>query len=140
MREERSTPAQWFAKAESDLRAAEIVIEREELLSDIACYHAQQCAEKYLKGYLVSRGAPFKRVHELAYLIRLCTGCDKEFRTLTVHAVELQDYASDVRYPMEDDSAPSMDDAREAIRRAKAIRDFVLARIRSAGTEGGETR
>lgn len=44
----------WFAKAEADLQAAELLLNAANPLLDIVCYHAQQCAEKYLKGYLVS--------------------------------------------------------------------------------------
>lgn len=41
----------WFEKAEQDL--------------EMACYHCQQCAEKYLKGFLVSRSVEFRPVHDL---------------------------------------------------------------------------
>ena len=34
-----------------------------------AAFHLQQTVEKYLKGYLLSRGWPLKRVHDLEYLL-----------------------------------------------------------------------
>jgi HEPN domain-containing protein len=129
MKEGSSNPSDWFAKADADLRAAELVLEDEEALSEIACYHAQQCAEKYLKGYLVSRGVTFKLVHELAYLVRLSSECDGDFESLLGLAAELEDYASDVRYPIDGVLPPTHEDAQEAIRRAKAIREFVLSRM-----------
>jgi len=43
MKNSRSTPSDWFAKANADLRAAELVLEGEDPLTDIACYHAQHC-------------------------------------------------------------------------------------------------
>lgn len=43
-------PEAWFAKAEADLQAAQMVLAATPPLIEIACYHAQQCAEKYLKG------------------------------------------------------------------------------------------
>ena len=43
---------EWKQKAENDLRTAEIVLSSEEPPTDTICFHAQQCAEKYLKSYL----------------------------------------------------------------------------------------
>lgn len=45
----------WFRKAESDLADARRTVASEGPY-DTACFHAQQAAEKYLKGFLVSRG------------------------------------------------------------------------------------
>ena len=129
MKDASGRTSDWFAKAEADLRAAEMVLNAEDPVTDIACYHAQQCAEKYLKGYLVSREIPFRFVHELAYLTRLCMDVDSDFASLLGPAAELQDYASDVRYPLEGVSALALQDARGAIERARLIREFVLSRI-----------
>ena len=62
---------EWFAKAEKD-RAAALLILADPALTDIACYHAQQTAEKYLKGHLKRRGVAFRWAHDLTYLINLC--------------------------------------------------------------------
>lgn len=121
-------PAAWFRKADSDLRTAEYAATDDDLL-EIACYHAQQCAEKYLKGYLVSKQVPFKFVHELAYLVRLCMNADQEFSRLLDPAAELQDYATDVRYPAEEMAWVSREEAQEALQRATRIRDFVLSKL-----------
>jgi HEPN domain-containing protein len=82
-------PEVWFAKAEADLQAAELLLNTTNPLLDIVCYHAQQCAEKYLKGYLVARSVPFKFVHELAYLTRLCIEQELEFSAMIDVASEL---------------------------------------------------
>jgi len=129
MTEKSSSPADWFARAEADIRVAEMVLEAEDPLTDIACYHAQQCAEKYLKGYLISRCLGFKFVHELAYLVRLCMDARNDFDSLLKPAAELQDYASDVRYPLEGVGTPTFEEAREAVQRARVIRKFVLSRM-----------
>ncbi|MEO1068074.1 MAG: HEPN domain-containing protein [Cyanobacteria bacterium J06638_6] len=54
-------PEAWLAKAEADLQAAELLLNAANPLLDIVCYHAQQCAEKYLKGYLVARSVQFSQ-------------------------------------------------------------------------------
>jgi HEPN domain-containing protein len=122
----------WFAIADRDLRACELALSDSEPLADIACYHAQQCAEKCLKGYLVSRDVAFRFVHELAYLVRIAMRDDVAFADLLDPASSLQDYASDVRYPPDEFGPPSVEDARQAVSHARFIRSFVLARAGKA--------
>ena len=43
----------WFEKADQDLELARRALGPGKPLPGMACYHAQQCAEKYLKGYLI---------------------------------------------------------------------------------------
>ncbi|HVB47077.1 MAG TPA: HEPN domain-containing protein [Burkholderiales bacterium] len=62
---------EWVAKAEADFATA-----RRELLArrqpnyDAACFHAQQCAEKYLKALLQERGCVIPRAHHLEMLAK----------------------------------------------------------------------
>jgi len=65
---------QWLAYADEDLRLA-----RHGLTMTIAtppyrliAHHAQQCAEKCLKAYLVLQGVDFPYTHNVAYLLDLC--------------------------------------------------------------------
>ena len=122
-------PEAWFAKADADLQAAELLLNAANPLPDIVCYHAQQCAEKYLKGYLVARSIPFKFVHELAYLTRLCIEQQPEFSEILDTASELQDYATGVRYPNDEMDEPTFEEAQRAIDCSKEVRDFVMQRI-----------
>ena len=52
-------PKDLFKKADQDLKMAYRAMDPEDPIPAMACYHAQQCAEKYLKGYLVARQHPF---------------------------------------------------------------------------------
>jgi HEPN domain-containing protein len=63
---------QWIEKADHDLRNAEhTLILSDDCPFDTVCFHAQQCVEKYLKGWLVSRQIDFPRPHDLVVLINL---------------------------------------------------------------------
>ena len=117
----------WFAKASADLEMAQRALGPDRPFPDMACFHAQQCAEKYLKGYLVAHDVPFRFVHDLAYLTRLCTGLDSSFEDLTPAAKFLNVYIATTRYPAETDPEPDIEAAQEAIRRAQQIADFVLS-------------
>ena len=55
----------WFAKADDDIELARRALAPDRPLPALACYLAQQCAEKYLKGYLVAHGVSFRFVHDL---------------------------------------------------------------------------
>ncbi|NMF86271.1 HEPN domain-containing protein [Nodosilinea sp. P-1105] len=122
-------PDAWFTKAEADLRAAELLLKTANPLLDIVCYHAQQCAEKYLKGYLILRSVSFKFVHELVYLTRLCVDQDPAFSEIIDIASELQDYATGVRYPDDDLDEPTFQEAERAVNFAKEIKAFIMQRV-----------
>ncbi len=59
----------WLDFAYQDLRMAELAM-REALYNQV-CFHAQQCAEKAIKGLLVYQGQTPPRAHRLADLLRL---------------------------------------------------------------------
>ena len=116
----------WFAKASADLEMARRALGPDRPFPDIACYHAQQCAEKYLKGYLVAHDVPFRLVHDLVYLVNLCKDLDEGFEELRPAAKFLNAYIATSRYPAVTDPDPDIPAAQEAIRQAQQIADFVL--------------
>ena len=116
----------WFAKASADLEMARRALAPDLPFPDMACFHAQQCAEKYLKGYLVARDVPFRFVHDLDYLIQLCMDLNAAFADLIPAADFLNAYIATSRYPSEPDEEPDLEAAREALQRAQQIAQFVL--------------
>lgn len=87
-----------------------------------ACFHAQQCAEKYLKAVLVLHVRDFPRVHDLLSLSDLCARAGIIVPIDPDDLDRLSAYAVQVRYPGED---PTPEEARAAIEIAKAVRRFV---------------
>ena len=71
-----------FEKADQDLELARRALGPGQPLRGMACYHAQQCAEKYLKGYLIAHSVPFRFVHDLVYLTQLCATQEPAFEQL----------------------------------------------------------
>ncbi len=98
----------------------------EEHLAELVCFHAQQCAEKYLKGYLKSKKKSFRWSHDLRYLVTLCTECDADFDQMDVGAENLTRLADPSRYPVAEELPPTLDDARKAIEIAERIRACVV--------------
>ena len=66
-------PLAWVARAEEDYALAQSALRRKKPLIYGAVFHAQQCAEKYLKALLVARGQVFPKTHDLAALSDLCS-------------------------------------------------------------------
>lgn len=119
-------PQSWYVRGEADPKLARRAISPEDPLPDLAAYHAQQCAEKYLKGFLGAKAMPFRLVHDLGYLVHLCEKSAPEFVGLEDAALALSGYATEARYPREDDVACTIEEANEAIRLAEEIKGFVL--------------
>jgi len=91
---------QWIEKAEHDLRNAEptLTIRDEECPFDNVCFHAQQCVEKYLKGWLISRRLDVPRSHDLVVLLNLTLAAG--FRGVSTQDVQpLNRYTIEARYP-----------------------------------------
>lgn len=118
----------WTEKAEHDFMAAEHAMElAEEGLTDIVCFHCQQCAEKYLKALLLHRDMAFPKTHDLRLLLDLVStqvslGLRRE------QVIPLNRYAIEGRYP--GDWEPiTTSDARRALEMAQAVRQAVLRQL-----------
>jgi HEPN domain-containing protein len=115
---------EWVAKADNDLKnAAHTLTLGEECPTDTVCFHAQQCAEKYLKALLVFRGTAFPKTHDIHVL---CALLPPRLRPNLDSAVEdrLTQYATVLRYP---GSGPdvSLAEARKAVANARRVRKEV---------------
>jgi HEPN domain-containing protein len=91
---------EWIAKAESDYTLASLAMSAGEApVLDGVCFHAQQCAEKYLKAFLTEHQCEFPRTHVLSALLDLCLSLDPTFETLRADLASLEGYAVAARYP-----------------------------------------
>lgn len=70
---EINNPRAWVEKAEEDFALAQSASRRKKPLITGMCFHAQQCAEKYIKALLVSKEADFPKTHDLLMLNNLCS-------------------------------------------------------------------
>jgi HEPN domain-containing protein len=119
---------EWIKKAEKDLITARHLFSIKPVPPyDIICFHVQQCAEKYIKAFLVYKGIEFEKTHDLGELIGLASTKDDSFIELIDIAEKLTDYAVDVRYPETEE--PTEEEAKEALEMAEKIKDFILKRL-----------
>lgn len=131
-RQLRQKVLQWAIYAEEDLRLGRHGLTLESNCPyRLVAYHAQQCAEKYIKAYLVLQCVDFPYTHNIASLLELCTEHAHWSESLT-DAEELTPFAITSRYPGEDEEV-SKAEAVRAIEIAERVRRIV----RSALTEAG---
>jgi HEPN domain-containing protein len=115
---------QWVAYADEDLILARhgLTLPEHPPLRLIA-YHAQQCAEKYLKGFLVWRGIDFPYTHNIARLLEL-VATQGTWSDAIVDAATLTPFAITARYPGED-AEVERDEVEAAIAIAERVRQTV---------------
>ena len=88
----------WLRQAQDDLFGARAMLDRDDVAPRLACFLAQQAAEKAIKARLTALGRAFPRVHDLIALRSLLpdgagVGAEAaDLAKLTVWAVE-------ARYP-----------------------------------------
>lgn len=116
----------WFLKAESDLHTAKSLLEGAGPY-DTACFHAQQVAEKYLKGFLALMEQPVPRTHNLEELQQLCVELVPPLYLPDVDLAELTPYAVQLRYDFE--FWPDRETAQQALHIADCVRVAVLATL-----------
>ena len=119
---------QWVEKAEEDLLTAEHTLTLgEKCPFPMVCFHAQQCAEKYIKSLLVRHSVPFSKTHDLTELLLLVpkeTGIEI---TVTDVAV-LNRYAVETRYPGNWEPITQAD-AEEAVALARKVREAIRVQL-----------
>lgn len=121
---------EWIAKAENDLKnAAHTLKLGADCPTDTVCFHAQQCAEKYLKAFLAALEIAFPRTHDIGTLVELMP---KHARiSLTIEEQRrLTDYATVMRYPGPY-NPPSLTEAREAVKLARRTKREINNLLRS---------
>ena len=124
----REITKEWVVKAEDDFRAAGVLLYEIEIpVVDAACFHCQQCAEKYVKAYLEEHESDFPRNHNLMQLLDLCIRLDAGFETIRGFLQSLEHYAVTVRYP---GLRVPFDLGKQAYKDATYVRKFVRKKLK----------
>jgi len=120
------TAQEWLRYAEGDLLVAEREMQTSSPVYHTVCFLCQSAAEKFLKGFLISRGWSLEKTHDVVELLGWCADYDAEFAGLAAKGSLLNEYIVARRYP--GDIAPEQigpAEAKEALEAAQAIRTHV---------------
>ena len=115
-------------KASSDLEAADLLFKHGML--DVACFHAQQCAEKSLKALCACKDESYPFTHTLAELCHQAMSHLPTLAPMRERLAALTPFAVFVRYGEEIDVAPN--DAKEALQTAHEVYDLIFKIVHTA--------
>lgn len=119
-----SNYSKWFSKAEEDEMSIKAILSGEGSPST-ACFLSQQMVEKYLKGLLVFYQKQYVKVHDLLGLETLILDVNPGIDQLQDDLNFLNRYYIETRYPG-DYPDISFEEAKEAYKAARRIKDFIL--------------
>jgi HEPN domain-containing protein len=114
---------EWVEKAEADFQSLQREMRARKLPNlDGACFHAQQCIEKYLTARLQEADRHFPKIHDLGKLLDLIKPEEPLWEAFRPDMKVLNGYAVEVRYPgrMADRAM-----AREAPRICRKLREVM---------------
>ncbi|MDR0596753.1 MAG: HEPN domain-containing protein [Clostridiales Family XIII bacterium] len=128
MEADKNNIAEWLEFADHDLDTAELLLEMRPQHYEIICYHCEQAAEKYLKGYLIAQGVMPPKTHDLDMLCGLCSESDASFDNIADECTYLSQFAVQPRYPYEmgltENITQKARDCVQKIKSFKAIQDL----------------
>lgn len=117
---------EWFFIADKDLESAIFLKNMKPVPLEIICYHCQQCAEKYIKGFLAFKEEKIEKSHNLVLLNKKCREYNIDFKEIEEECLRLTDYGINVRYPFHIDLTEF--DMKLAIKDASKVKKFVLTK------------
>ena len=126
---------QWLIHGDEDLGLAvhAMTLQAGEPPYRLIAYHAQQCAEKYLKAFLVYCGLDFPYTHNISTLLELCSE-QADWPAELQEAEQLTLYSITTRYPGEDEGVTDIE-ATQAIEIAQGVRNRVRIELKKLGVD-----
>ncbi len=135
--EQKSIVQEWLRFARENLLFAKAGLKEDFSPYNTVCFLCQGSAEKYLKGFLITRGWRLKKTHDLIELLGAAVEYEHAFTQLKSSAQILNDYISEARYPGDlSFETLTESNATEAVEAAERIEEFVLEKLAS---EAGKT-
>lgn len=114
---------QWVDKADGDFQTVQRELRARKLPNfDGACFHAQQCIEKYLKARLQEANIAFPRTHDLEQLLDIAKKVEPMWECFRPGLNRLNVFGVRVRYPGTD---ATRDMAKQALRICREIRAII---------------
>jgi len=118
----------WFGRADKDLEVAELVLKNKVSL-EIAIYHLQQTVEKYLKGYLLSKGWKLKKIHELEQLLNEAMVYEKRFQRFLHLCQVLTEWYVETKYPFRIRTRIKNTETKRYLQKTKKLVIFVKKKV-----------
>lgn len=125
-RKESLYPKDWFRIGEKEIQRAENLLRLEDL--EGAGFNIQQAIEKFLKGYLLSKGWSLRRIHRLDSLLNDAVVYEPPLEMFRTACLKMSEYYVEERYPStvhselrKEEIAESLEIAKKIIEKIKAL-------------------
>lgn len=119
--------ADWLLYAEGDLKTAKAALEAG--VTNNACFHSHQTAEKCLKAVLLGKEQEIPKVHDLLFLLERARTHEPELAQFTEGLRFLNQFYIITRYPdalpTSASGLPTKEDGQRAIEYAESILNFL---------------
>ena len=120
---------EWFTKAEQDMEIVELLLTHKGYPS-AAGFHLQQALEKYIKGYLLSRGWGLRRVHDLEVLLNEALAYHRSWEQFRSICQRVSQYYLQQRYPLGTGAELTVEEVEGALVRVKPLIETIVRSVR----------
>lgn len=128
-RDARSEGLRWLEQAQADRKGAQLLYDGGSY--HLACFVAQQIAEKALKAYIYAQGEEIVIGHSVEALCRWASEFDESFNELREAVAPLDGYYIPTRYPNGlPDSIPAKVYTRPIAKEVLGLADKVLETVK----------
>lgn len=118
-RRESRYPDDWFRVGEKELKRAKFLLRAPDLSG--AGFNIHQTVEKYLKGFLLSRGWELRRIHDLEALLNEAGQHHSAFESFRPACRKMNQYYLEERYPYTVPSDLTKDEIEESLQAAEKL-------------------
>jgi len=122
-RKESEYPNDWFRIGDRELRRAKNLLDLKDL--EGAGVNIQQAVEKYLKGYLLSKGWQLRKTHDLEVLLNEAIAHDRSFEEFRTACMKMTEYYIEERYPFTVPSPLTEEEIKESLGAAEKLIDKI---------------
>ena len=135
---ESPIPQEWYEMAARDLKAARALLGDDEDLFVASGVLLQQAVEKYLKGYLSSKGWKLVRTHHLGDLLDALSAYESDWAEFKDVCVQLTRFYLDNRYTLKPPEAIQRPELDRLFVDGQTLVDRIQSRATASPAETGE--
>jgi len=115
---------EWFERGKHDLEVAKITFSHGNYY-DVVMFLLQQAVEKYLKGFLISRGWKLKKIHDIFILLSEAVKFNESLSIFLDFSKKLTSFYYESRYPPGTISEISEEEVKEILEKAEKLIELI---------------
>ena len=118
----------WFKIGKKDIKRAKKLLDLDDL--EGAGFNIQQAVEKYLKGFLLSKGWKLRRIHNLETLLDDAIIYEDSFEKFRTDCQKMTYYYIEERYPLLVASDLNRKEIKDSMESAKKLISEIISKIK----------